>query len=213
MSQANVRSIEVLRDFRQHLIQFAEEVMNSLGAVDMENRRITHWLTEEQKRYWEGELKRRKEKLSQAQAELFRRKLQNADGRNVSTIEQKDHVAEAKKRLEDGERRAALVKKWIPPWQQASLEYRGSTQWLRDLVGGDIARSVALLDRILDSLDRYTSFVPPAGLDVESFAQPRSQEASFAQHHPEPSPQTSDNLTPPHPPDADHPHAPPSNPL
>src|SRR4051794_5799774 len=112
MSQASVRSIDALRDLRAALAVFGDDASGALGAADMEVRRTVHWLTHEQRMYWQGELKRRKEKVAMAQAELSRKKLGDMHGHSSSHSEQKEILRKAMARLEDAERRAAALKKW-----------------------------------------------------------------------------------------------------
>lgn len=163
MSQANVRSTEVLQDFRAYLGVFAEEVQGALGAVDMEVRRVTRWLQDEQGMYWQGELKRRKEKVSQARAELSRRKMSGMHGHSSSHSEQRDLVEEAQKRLREAEIRAEKVKKWIPALQQAVLEYHSTSRRLEGLVSGELPRAMAQIERVLDALEAYLNVAPPSG--------------------------------------------------
>ena len=162
MSQAAVQSIEALREFRAAIAIFGEDAEGALQAVDMEIRRTVQWLQHDQRIYWENEIKRRREKLAQADAELHRRKLSGMFGHAGAFSEQKEMVRRAKGRLEDAERRSALVRKWTPQLQQAVLEYKGHTRRLLDLAGGDLPRSLATLDRLIAALEAYADLPPPS---------------------------------------------------
>ncbi|MBX6311573.1 MAG: hypothetical protein IRY99_01415 [Isosphaeraceae bacterium] len=173
MSQASVYSIDALKEFRATLVAFAEDAMNALGGVDMEARRTTRWLVEEQRLYWEGEIKRRREKVAMARSELSRRKLSGMFGHATSHSEQKELLEIAESRLKEAEQRALKVKKWTPVLQQTILEYQSTTRQLVDLIGGELPRALALLDRIIDSLEAYTQVAPPSGAIATST--PRSE--------------------------------------
>jgi hypothetical protein len=168
MSQANVRSTEQLQDFRAALATFAEEALGALGTVDMEIRRTSRWLHDDLGVYWQGEIKRRREKLSIARAELSRRKMGQMYGRSTSHSEQKDAVEEAEKRLRDAEARAQKVKKWIPALQQAVMEYHSTSRRLEGLIGGEIPRAMVQLERVIDSLEAYLAVAVPSGGTVIS---------------------------------------------
>src|SRR5579864_6321513 len=108
---ARVLSIDTIKDFRAALCRFGEDTKNALGAVDMQIRRTTDWLLHDRPMYWQMEIKRRKEELSEANAELFRRKLQAGHGREVHDSEQKEAVRMAQRRLVEAEEKLETVKK------------------------------------------------------------------------------------------------------
>lgn len=163
MDQANVRSVDALKDLRAAIVVYAEEVLGALGAAEMELRRTTRWLSDEQGQYWVGEIKRRKEKLSSARAELSRRKMSQMNGQSSSHSEQRELVEEAEKRLQEAETRLAKVKKWIPILQQATLEYHSTSRRLEGLVSGDLPKALAQLERVMDRIEAYLQVAPPTG--------------------------------------------------
>ena len=54
---ANVLSVQTLKDFKNAMINFAEDARNSLGGVDMELRRMRDWLERDQLGYWQAQIK------------------------------------------------------------------------------------------------------------------------------------------------------------
>jgi hypothetical protein len=66
---ANVRSIEVLRDFRLALGQFAEETCRALYAAEAAIRSMSEWL-EERVSYWQAQVRLCQERLQRAEAAL-----------------------------------------------------------------------------------------------------------------------------------------------
>ena len=164
MSTASVRSVEAIQDLRAALGTFGEEAGGALGAVDMEIRRTLQWLTIDQKAHWVGEIKKRREKVAIARAELAKRRLSAINGGSAHNTEQKENLEKAERRLEDAEKRQAMIKKWEPKLQQAVLEYKSQARRLNDLIGGDLPRSAAFLDRVLNAIEAYTSLAPPSSL-------------------------------------------------
>jgi len=55
---ANVLSVQTLRDFKNTMINFAEEARNALGGVDTELRRMRDWLERDQLGYWQAQVKK-----------------------------------------------------------------------------------------------------------------------------------------------------------
>ena len=75
-SQAAVHSIDELKNFRVALALYGEDTLGTLGAVEAEVRRTLRWLEEERPVYWQDQIKRRREQVAMARAEVFKRNLQ-----------------------------------------------------------------------------------------------------------------------------------------
>jgi hypothetical protein len=161
-NQADVQSIDGLKQFRTAMALFAEESLAALGAVDMEVRRTVHWLQHDRRMYWADQIKRRREAVAVAKAEVFRRNLQKTADNSPAMSEQKEILRQAEARLHEAEMRAALVKKWEPALQHAILEYRGSIRRIKDLASGDVPRAMVLLGKLIDALEEYLRVTPPS---------------------------------------------------
>ncbi|GAC1474821.1 MAG: hypothetical protein NVSMB9_25920 [Isosphaeraceae bacterium] len=161
-NQASVHSIQGLKDLRVALALFAEEVLSALGTIDREVRRTSQWLQHDRRPYWQDQIKRRREKVAMAQAEVFRRKLAKTADYTPAYTEQKELLRRAEASLRDAEMRAELVRKWEPALQQALLEFRGATQRIKGQASGDVPRALALLQRLIDALESYARADPPS---------------------------------------------------
>jgi hypothetical protein len=158
---ARVHSIETIKDFRAVLCEFGEEVQQALGAVDMEIRRATEWLKHDRLMYWQREIRRRDQQLAQAKSDLHRKNLSRAAGYVPDVSEQKEALRLAQHRLREAELKVEKVRKWAPALQHAVSEYQGQARPLGDMMAGELAQSLALLDRMADALDAYVSMAPP----------------------------------------------------
>jgi hypothetical protein len=165
---AAVHSIEGLKDFRVALALFAEDALSALGAVDMEVKRTVHWVHYDRRAYWQEQIKRRRELVTMAQAEVFRRKLSKTADNSPAMSEQKELLRKAEASLHDAERRVELVKKWEPALQQAVLEYKASRARIKNLASGDVPRAIALLERLIVALEAYLSEAPPTVSDMRA---------------------------------------------
>jgi hypothetical protein len=176
-TQAAVHSIEALKELRVAMALFAEDTLAALGAVDMEVRRTVQWLQHDRRAYWQEQIKRRREKVAVARAEVFRRKLAKTADSAPAFSEQKELLRKAEASLHDAETRAALVRKWEPALQQAALEYRASTRRISNLAGGDVPRALVSLGRMIDALDAYLRVAAPSApglpgrLPIDSIAE------------------------------------------
>lgn len=160
-SQASVQSVEALKEFRVALALFGDDVLAALGGVEMEAKRTAQWLQHDRRMFWQEQIKRRRELVSQAQAEVFRRKLQKTADNTPAMSEQKELLRRAEASLQEAEQRAARVKKWEPALQHAILEYHGSIRRIKDLASGDVPRAVYALERMIDALEAYFRVAPP----------------------------------------------------
>lgn len=162
MSQsANVRSIQAIHDFRIALTNFAEDARNALSSVEMEVRRTRDWLQRDQLAYWQSQVKRCNEQLSMARTELHRRRLSAHNSDAISDTEQKENVRIAQRRLDEAEHKVAHIKRWVPVLEHAISEYHACSQPLGDRLTGSLVNSLALLDRMVATLESYIATAPP----------------------------------------------------
>ena len=159
---ANVLSVQTLRDFKNTMINFAEEARNALGGVDMELRRMRDWLERDQLGYWQAQVKKRSEQLMQARADLHRRKISQQGSDAVSDADQKEALREAQKRLRIAEEKVALVKRLIPSLHHAIAEYHSHSQPLGDHLSGGFERALAGLEKMSIALEAYLATKAPS---------------------------------------------------
>jgi hypothetical protein len=162
-SQATVHSVEALKQFRAALALYADDTLAALGAVSAEVRRTVLWLEQNRPGYWHDQIKRRKELVSQARAEVFRKKLQKRPDYVPPMSEQVENLRKAEASLQDAEKRLTLVRKWQPRLQHAVLEYHASVQRLKDLAAADLPNAALLLGRIVEAIEAYLRVQPPSG--------------------------------------------------
>ncbi len=188
-SQAEVHSIDALKDFRTALALYSEESLSALGAVEAEVRRTGQWLQQERPYYWQEQIKRRREQVAAAKAEVFRRRLQKTPESSPSLSEPMEILRRAEASLQDAEKRLLLVRKWQPLFHHAVLEYHGSIQRIKDLAASDVPRAVAALTRMIDALEAYLRVAPPPGAGMQTGpAEPQNQSQGQAMPAPRPAP-------------------------
>ena len=151
---------------------YGEDTLGALGAVQLEVRRTVYWLEQDRPFYWQEQIKRRREDVATAPAELFRRQLQKTPEHHPSMVEQKDNFRKAVANLEDAEKRLMMTKKWQPLLRQAILEYHGNIQRIKGMAATDVPSAVNLLTRIIDALKAYMRASPPTFASETSGAAP-----------------------------------------
>jgi hypothetical protein len=157
---AQVNSIDALKMLYEGIVQYRDDAKNALVSVEMECRRASDFLNQ-QKSYWNEELKRRKEKLAMAQSELHRKKLQAKPGGVVQDSDQKEAVRIATLRVREAEQKIETCKRWTSPLQHAIDEYHGKSRPLGDLLEGDVEKGLGLLERMIVALEAYIRMAPP----------------------------------------------------
>ncbi|MEJ7638323.1 MAG: hypothetical protein WKF75_10205 [Singulisphaera sp.] len=178
MSQANVRSVDALKDFKNALIAYAEEARNALSGVDMDVRRTRDWLERDQLMYWQTQVKKRNEQVSQARADLFRRQISQGNSGSVSDSDQKETLRMAIQRLRQAEEKLEKVRRWGPVLQHAIAEYNSAARPLGDRLSGDLVTSLALLDRMVASLDAYMAIKAPTLREEKTSSSSQAESAS-----------------------------------
>jgi hypothetical protein len=159
---ANVNSLDAIVDFRSAWVRFSEDARNALTDVDFDLKRTIEWLTNEQRLYWQAEIKRANEMVSRARTELERKKLGAFREHKPDTTVEEKRLRAAKERLELCEQKLQTVKSWIPELQHAAQEYRTQSQPLADMLESDFRRALGKLDRMLDAIESYLSLVAPS---------------------------------------------------
>jgi hypothetical protein len=162
MSQANVRNVDAIKDFKNALVTFGEEAHTALSGVEMEIRQTRNWLERDQISYWKGQVKKGQEAVAEARADLFRRKISQSNSESVSDAEQKEALRVATRRLQMAEEMVERCKKWVPVLEHAIAEYHSQSQPLGDHLSGKFTNSVALLDRMVIAVEHYLATEAPS---------------------------------------------------
>ncbi|RUL89336.1 hypothetical protein [Tautonia sociabilis] len=182
--QARVNSIEALSRFRAALVEFAEGARNALGGIDIELRRVRDWLEHDQPRYWKSQIRLWDQRMVEARSSLHRKNLQRTDGFVPDVSQEKEALRMCKQRIEEAERKLRAIRRWVPQFQHALAEYHGRTRALSDAASIDVERMLAMLDRMILSLEAYVGTAPPR----ETSGRPSSRPDSVGQDPPIDSP-------------------------
>lgn len=170
MSSANVRSIAAIREFRAAVQVFLDEAHGALDQMRMELQRSFEWIEHDCPHYWEGQLRRAFELVSQTRSALETCQMRTVAGHRPSCIEEKQAHAAAKRRLEHCRDQIERVKKWTVRLHKDANEFRGRMASLQRMLEQDVPRLIALLQRSADILDKYAEV--PAPVDDSAAAGP-----------------------------------------
>jgi hypothetical protein len=177
---ASVHSIPMLREFRAALATFGTEAKEASAVNDMTVRRGIDWFQNDLLKFWQSEIRKREEALTNAKAEYERCRMQSFGDRPPDCTDQKVAMRKAQVRLEEAQEKVKAVKKWSRILDEEMQDYMGQSQQLTDMLSGEIPKAMADLDRMLNALEAYLGVAAPmAGSDVSMTNEP-PQAASTA---------------------------------
>jgi len=155
--QANVTSIDALEAFRSNLIIFLTKARNALDEVNEDVKRTRNWLAHDQNNHWQAEIKRRRRKLDEAQAELFSAKL--ATFTSATTL-QEAAVVRCRRSVHEAEEKLRTLKHWIRNYDSRVEPLARKLENLRQYIGNDMPKAVAFLTQIQKTLESYAEVAP-----------------------------------------------------
>jgi hypothetical protein len=150
--QAKVTSVDALENFRASLILFLSKAKPALEEVMHEVVRTRLWIENEQRTFWEREIKTRRRKLEQAQAELF--------SANISKIQkasaaQQMAVHHAQRAIHEAEEKMRMLKKWNRELENRADPLVKQIEQLHGFLMNDMGRAVAYLAETVKILQSY----------------------------------------------------------
>lgn len=157
---ARVTSIDAVREWKDALAVFQEKAREALVSLDLEIRRAFDWL-EDQRRYWQQEVRKWDEKVEEAKRELWRRKNMPIIN-NLDYIEQEKALRKAQQRLAEAEVRLEKTRKWQVTLRREVDEYQGQGTRLAATLEGEMPRALTLLEQKIAALEAYLAVAPPS---------------------------------------------------
>lgn len=158
-SQAQITSIEALEAFRADVVNFLAAIGPVIDEAGGEMVRMRFWLQNEQRDFWQNQLRRRQRKLEEAQAELFNARLSVFQD---STILPQMAVQKAQRAVREAEEKIAAIKKWERELDNLAEPHLKQLDQLRGFIATDMNKAVAVLDQIMRALEAYTNVHAPA---------------------------------------------------
>lgn len=156
---ARVASLEAVRAWKDALAVFQEKAQEALISLDLEIRRAFDWL-DDQRRYWQQEVRRWDEKVEEAKRELWRRKNMPIIN-NLDYIEQEKALRKARQRLAEAEARLEKTRQWQVTLRREVDEYQGQGTRLAATLEGELPRALTLLEQKIAALEAYLAVAPP----------------------------------------------------
>lgn len=155
--RAHILSVEALEAFRANLIVYLHAARPALDEIRGEIIRARLWLETDRQKHWESEIRRRGQKLQDAEAQLFKIRLSNlSSGQEYAQV----MVRRCRDSLGEAEEKLKAVRKWIREFDQVFGPAARQIELLRERMSGELNESVADLSRIIRLLADYAGIAP-----------------------------------------------------
>src|SRR3954454_6991525 len=158
--QAQVTSVEAIEAFRANLIVYLTKAKPTLEEVFSEIQRTKTWLQNDQRNYWDNQMRLRRRELERSQAELFSAKL--------SKLQQATGIQEmafhrAQRAVREAEEKLALLKQWNRELENRSAPMLKLVEQLHGYMTADMLKAGAYLAQAVQTLEAYAG-VPNPGI-------------------------------------------------
>jgi hypothetical protein len=158
--QAQIRSVEAIEAFRAALILFTSQARPALEEISSEVLRTRLWLENDQRRFWEAELRNQNKKLEQAQQELLTARL-SAFQETTSLHQMAVH--RTRRAVQYAEEKLKLLKKWDRDLENRAAPLLKEVEQLHTFLTVEMPKAVAHLAQVVKTLDAYAAASAPAG--------------------------------------------------
>ena len=158
--KAQITSVEAIESFRAKLIVFLGQARPVLEEIGNEVVQTRLWLQDEQRTFWEHQLRLRGRRLEEAKQELFNAKLSQF---HESTALHLMAVQRTQRAVQEAEAKLVMLKKWDRELDNRTAPLMKPVETLHGFVVTDMTRAVAYLDRTLRALDAYRSVATAHG--------------------------------------------------
>lgn len=159
--QANIQSLDALRDMRVALITYGERTENALGELRSKIDRTMAWLQQDRPIYWRDQERRAYDGVASARIAYETCRLRTVGGRHSECIEEKVAFQRAKHRLEFCQHKIEVVRRWNIEAGRQVDEYRGRTGPLQRFLEDELPKILAKLSRMIDAIEAYANIQSP----------------------------------------------------
>jgi len=152
---ANVHSLDALKDMKLALMAFGERTDSALGELRSKIDRTMAWLEQDRPLYWREQERRAYDGVASARVAYETCRMRTVGGRHSECIEEKIAFQRAKMRLEFCQHKMEVVRRWNTEAGRQVDEYRGRSGPLQRRIEEDLPNVVAMLSRMIDALEAY----------------------------------------------------------
>jgi len=154
-SSANVTSIDAIRLIRLALQQFQSDGENALMQLELEGRRPVAWIDNDRAPYWDREVRKASDRLSEARIALEKAEVTTSAEETKYAYDERKALEKAKRRLRLCEEKVQKVKRWRSVIHKETEVFQSQLAKFKRYLEHDLLQAVAALGRMAESLDKY----------------------------------------------------------
>lgn len=150
--RANITSVEALEAFRANLIVYQSKARPALEEVSSDMMRMRLWIQDDRTDYWQGQYKRRRRVLEQAQQALFSARMSTL---NEATSSAEFDFHRAKRALDEVADKLRKVKSWDKKFEGLVNPWLRQMEKLHTVLSHDVPLAIAHLSEMINLLTDY----------------------------------------------------------
>ena len=159
---ARIDDLDVSKSLKAAIWKFAETANVALTDAESEMNRALMWLENEQRAFWEGQLRKRADLVERAKEAVRMKKIfKDSAGRQQSAVDEEKALKIALRRMEEAEQKIVSVKKFTQKLRKEMMMYKGHVQRFATSVQNELPLASAQLDSLLDKLQQYVGLAVP----------------------------------------------------
>jgi predicted RNase H-like nuclease (RuvC/YqgF family) len=128
----------------------------------MELQRATQWIEHDRPAYWATATRKAFEQVAATRTALNACLTRTVAGPRSSCIEEKEAHDAAKRRLQHCQEQVERTKRWNVKLRQEIDEFRSRISALRRRLDGELPKTAAYLDRMIEALEQYAGMMNEA---------------------------------------------------
>ena len=155
MSQANVKSLDAMRAFRVHLIEFSTVAMDVAASLQQQTHSFLDWVEHDRPNFWKNYMLRSFDVIAQARSDLEKCQMRTVADHRPTCYEEKLALQSAKQRLAMAQEKVESVARLCAFVRHEIDEFDGRRGSLQRYVETDLAKTIATLERMILAIEAY----------------------------------------------------------
>ncbi|MDA0660744.1 MAG: hypothetical protein O2931_02165 [Planctomycetota bacterium] len=153
--QANVRSLESVRNFRHELNEFTHVMAQIVEELVHSCQQGVDWMETDRMSHWPAQVRRSSDQLAEARVNLERCQMTIRPGERAPCTEEKKALEQAVERLRLCEEKVRITRHWLQVVRHEADDFRTALAKTTHMADVDLPLALTRLDEIIVKLEAY----------------------------------------------------------